>query len=186
MKIYNIIKISLFFFFITLGLNCTKIQEEPSAVTLDPRNIPDQESWQSTITLSKNGKMFAKVWSGYIASFNEKRITLLRDSIHIDFYDKDGNHNSVLTADSGMVYNESNDLVAFGRVVVLSDSGIILETEQLHWDDENQKIVSKVPVRFTTDQDTLMGDSFISDPDLRNYEIRNARGYSRRKFSVEK
>lgn len=186
MRRSNIIKTSLFFIFLILGSTCSNIEEEPSNVPLDPRNIPDQESWQSTITLSKDGKMFAKVWSGYIASFNERRITLLKDSIHIDFYDKDGNHNSILTADSGKVYNDSNDLVAFGRVVVLSDSGIILETEQLHWDDENQKIVSTVPVRFTTDQDTLMGDSFVSDPDLRNYEIRNARGYSRRKISVEK
>ena len=101
-------------------------------------------------------------------------------------FDRDGSHNSVLTADSGLVFNQTNNLVAYGEVVVVSDSGIVLETQELRWDNEKQKIISDVPVRFTTEDDTLVGDSFISDPDLSNYEIRNARGYSRRTIPLEK
>ncbi|RMF59949.1 MAG: hypothetical protein D6748_05160, partial [Calditrichaeota bacterium] len=66
------------------------------------------------------------------------------------------------------------------------DSGIVLETEELHWDNNKQKIISQVPVKITTKTDTLLGDSFISDPDLKNYTIHNARGYSRRVVPVEK
>ena len=171
---------------LVLGLSCQKLEEDTATTGLDKNQVPDQESWQSTFTITQDGKKFAEVWSGYIAFFNELGHTYLKDSIHADFFDKEGQHNSVLTADSGIVYNQTNSLIAFGDVVVVSDSGIVLETEKLRWDNELQKIISDVEVRFTTLEDTLIGDSFISDPDLTNYEIRNARGYSRRKISMEK
>jgi len=53
-------------------------------------------------------------------------------------------------------------------------------------DNGKQKIISDVQVRFTSPEDTLVGESFISDPDLTNYEIRNAKGYSRRKVPLQK
>jgi len=169
-----------------LLMGCTSVEEQTSAASLDPDNIPDQESWQSTITITEDGKKFAEVWAGYISFFNNKGMTFLKDSIHADFFDRDGSHNSILTADSGVVFNQTNNLVAYGQVVVISDSGIVLETQELRWDNEKQKIISDVPVRFTTLEDTLVGDSFISDPDLTNYEIRNARGYSRRTIPLER
>ena len=180
------LKIGMVLFLTLLLAGCTKVDENQPTKSRQNVAIPDQESWESVITITKDGKRVAEVWAGYIALYNEKQITLLKDSIHIDFFDRQGKHNSVLTADSGIVYNQSNDLVAEGKVVVLSDSGIVLETEQLRWDNRKQKIVSDVPVRFTTATDTLIGDSFISDPDLRNYEIRNARGYSRRNLPIKK
>jgi LPS export ABC transporter protein LptC len=173
-------------FLIYFSLSCTSLEEQTAAGSLDPESIPDQESWKSTITITQDGKKFAEIWAGYIAFYNQQGKTFLKDSIHGDFFDRDGSHNSVLTADSGVVFNQTNNLVAYGEVVVVSDSGIVLETQELRWDNENQKIISDVPVRFTTEDDTLVGDSFISDPDLSNYEIRNARGYSRRTIPLEK
>ena len=171
---------------ILLVVSCTNLEEETVNTSLDRSKIPDQESWKSTVTITQDGKKFAEIWSGYIALYNELGQTHLKDSIHADFYDKDGQHNSVLTADSGIVYNQTNNLTAMGNVVVVSDSGVVLETEKLRWDNELEKIISDVAVRFTTEDDTLLGDSFVSDPDLTNYEIRNARGYSRRTIPLEK
>lgn len=181
--IKEFLKIVIFF---SIVLGCTRIDEETAGIDLNISDIPDQESWKSTIIITEEGKKFAEVWAGYIALYNVKNLTILSDSIHADFFDKEGRHNSVLTADSGIVYNQTNNLTAFGRVVVISDSGIVLETEKLHWDNDKQKIISELPVRFTTEEDTLIGDSFISNPDLTNYEIRNAKGYSRRKIPTKK
>ena len=177
---------SFFIILVCFSVNCTSIEEQTPAGSLDPNSIPDQESWNSTITITQEGKKFAEIWAGYISFYNQQGKTFLKDSIHADFFDRDGSHNSVLTADSGIVFNQTNNLVAYGKVVVVSDSGIVLETQELRWDNEKQKIISDVPVRFTTQDDTLVGDSFISDPDLSNYEIRNARGYSRRTIPLKK
>lgn len=176
----------ILFIFFLLPLGCTKLDENAPVRSVEKENLPDQESWESTITITKDGKRFAEVWAGYIAFYNNEKITILKDSLHADFYDKNGQHNSTLTADSGTVHNQTNDLNAYGNVVVVSDSGVVLETEILYWSNQKQKIISDVPVRFTTSEDTLIGDSFVSNPDLTNYEIRNARGYSRRKIPIKK
>ena len=138
---------------ITFLSGCTKIDENTPVESVDNKNFPDQESWKSEITITKEGKRFAQIWAGYIAFYNEKKITILTDSVHADFYDKNGKHNSTLTADSSVVHNQTNDLTAYGNVVVVSDSGIVLQTEVLFWDNEKQKIISDVPVRFTTGED---------------------------------
>ncbi len=188
----NIFKRFFIGFLFLLGLlilpNCNSNQEEPAAAETpaSQEDTPDQESWQSTIFITKEGRRLAEVWAAHILVYNRKRLTVLKDSIHVDFFDREGHHNSVLTAREGEVDNRTKDLKAMGHVVVVSDSGIVLETEELHWDNRKQKIISYVPVKFTTLNDTLIGDSFVSDPDLKNYEISNARGYSRRAIPVEK
>ena len=147
---------------------------------------PAQESWESTIVVSKGGRRVAKIWAGYIAVYTNKNETFLKDSLHVDFYDHTGKHKSVLTSREGVVDNNTENLKAIGHVIVVSDSGIVLETEELIWDNQKQKIISELPVKFTTETDTVTGSSFISEPDLSNYEIRGARGYSKRMIPLEK
>ncbi len=166
--------------------SCSTPQEEPSGAKAELEELPDQESWQSTIIITRDGRRLAEVWAGHIASYNEKNETILKDSIHIDFYNQEGEHNSVLTAKEGIVYNQTNNMVAMGNVVVVSDSEVVLETEELKWNNQKQKIISDVSVIFTTETEKLIGDSFISDPDLKNYEIKNARGYTQRVIPLEK
>lgn len=165
---------------------CSKIEEPAAGGTVTEQKIPDQESWESTIDITQDGRPVARVWAGYIAFYQESQEVMLRDSIHADFYDKEGNHNSYLIADSGRIDQKTNNLTTWGRVKVVSDSGVVLLTEELKWDNSRQKIICDVPVQFTTETDTLFGDSFISDPDLKNYEIKNARGYSKRKIPLNK
>lgn len=172
-------------FLLAVLVGCTKIEDEQPTNTVKNPNSPDQELWESVILITKDARKVAEVWAGYIAFYQKKKSAVLSDSIHVDFYDADGHHNSVLTADSGTVDNETSNLIATGKVVVVSDSGVVLKTEILKWDNDKQKIISEVPVQFTTGEDTLIGNYFISDPDLRNYEIRNARGYSQRKIQLK-
>ena len=168
---------------------CSDLQEEPSRTDLsaaEKEEYPDQESWESTIIVSKEGKRVADVWANHIMVFNKKNQTLLKDSIHVDFYDRNGNHNSVLTANEGIVENNTRNLKAIGNVILVSDKGEVLETEELYWDNARQKIISEVPVKLMTKTDTLFGDSFISDPDLIHYEIRTTYGRSKRGIPLSK
>jgi LPS export ABC transporter protein LptC len=171
---------------LTFVLSCGNVEEQHPTDKGKLQNLPDQESWDSKITMTHEGERMAEVWAGYIAVYDDSDLAVLKDSIHVDFFDKEGKHNSVLTADSGIVHFKNENLEAMGNVKVVSDSGIVLETQKLNWDNQKQKVISDVPVKFTTPEDTLLGDSFISDPDLKNYEIRNARGYSRRKIPLKK
>ena len=159
-------------------------ESEPVEETV-VEEAPDQESWQSTVIISENGRLVAEVWANYIAVYNKQKRTYMKDSIHVDFYNREGKHNAVLTADAGTFEQQTQNLTALGNVIVVSDSGVVLETEALMWDNKQQKIISEVPVKFMNATDTLYGDSFISDPDMINYDIKNPRGCSRRAIPVE-
>jgi hypothetical protein len=120
-------------------VSCTNIEREESTNSPDTKSYPDQELWESIIFITQNAQKIAEVWAGYIAFYNQKEVAVLKDSIHIDFYNAEGNHNSVLIADSGIVDNRTNNLIATGNVRVVSDSGIVLETTVLKWDNKKEK-----------------------------------------------
>ncbi len=181
MRIFLYSAIILVFIF-----NCTQQEERKQAVRT-PVEYPDQESWDATIKITKEGRISGLVQAGYIRKYSGKQKTFLSDSIQIDFYNQQGQHNSVLYALGGEVNDKVQNMIAYGNVVVVSDSGITLYTDTLRWDNKRQKIISDIPIIITTSEgDTLYGDSFISNPDLTDYEITNPRGKSTKKISIEK
>ena len=143
------------------------------------QDYPDQESWDTIVKITNKGLTVGILVAGHVQKYSKKGITLLDDSVQVDFYDKEGIHSSVLNSEKGKIFDHKQNMQAFGNVIVKSDSGIILYTDTLEWDNENQKIISKIPVKITTqDGDTLYGDSFKSDPNMVNYQITNPRGVS--------
>lgn len=172
--------------FIIGNFFCTDFDEkDETQLSGEIEEFPDQESWNATMHFTKDGKKRAILVAGYIAKYSKKRITLLKEGMQVDFFDSEGNHKSVLTSEEGKVFDGKQDMVAIKNVVVVSDNGNHLYCEELHWKNNDQKIVSNVPVMITTDQDTLYGDSMISDPELHNYEITNAHGSSQKKISLD-
>ncbi len=162
-------------------------QETPQKGQLtESGELPDQESWNATVLITKEGKTVGVLKAGHVQKFSKKNMTVLDENIRVDFYDEQGNHKSVLTAEGGRVNDVTQDMEAYGNVVVVSDSGVTLYTDTLKWDNKNQKIYSDIPIMLTTEEnDTLYGDSFRSSPDLINYEIINPRGKSAKKINLE-
>jgi LPS export ABC transporter protein LptC len=144
-----------------------------AAVTTDS---PDLVSWASEHEISVDGMLRAKIWAGYTAKFNRESVFYFSDSLHVDFYNEFGQHQSELFADSGLVDERTEDLRVWSNVRVISDSGIVLLAEELKWDNQRQRIYSDTAVTFLSARDTLLGDSFESDPNLTNYRIVNPRG----------
>ena len=173
-------------FFLVIVSGCTQ-QESQKQVSTTPAEYPDQESWNTTVKITKEGRIAGLVQAGYVRKFTKKQKTFLYDSIKIDFFNQEGQHNSVLYAQGGEVNDKVQDMIAYGNVVVVSDSGLTLYTDTLKWDNKKQKLYSDIPIMITTSEgDTLYGDRFISDPDLTNYEIVNPRGKSIKKVAIEK
>jgi Lipopolysaccharide-assembly, LptC-related len=55
--------------------------------------------------------------------------------------------------------------------VVVSDSGVVVETEKLFWDNQRQLIHSDEFVKITSPKENLQGHGFESDQNLKNYKI---------------
>ncbi|MDZ7375970.1 MAG: LPS export ABC transporter periplasmic protein LptC [candidate division KSB1 bacterium] len=134
--------------------------------------IPDQEGWNSTVTTSKNGKDAAVIIYVHMQRFKERQLVELDGKVMVDFFNEQGMHTSNLVADRGRLDETTNNIEAFGNVVVVSDTGITLKTERLRWDNSIEKIVSNDFVTIiTADQDTFYGKGFESDQNLENWRI---------------
>ena len=144
-------------------------------------DFPDQESWGVNIILTDQGIIRAKVSSGHLEKYNEKKFIMLDSSVIVDFYDHKEQHTSVLYSDKAEVDQQSNDMKAIGNVVAVSDSGITLFSDNLIWDSKGERLHTKEEIMITTPEaDTLYGVGFESDSDLKNWKIINPSGVTGR------
>lgn len=148
--------------------------------------LPDQETWNSELTLSLEGKPQALVRYGHMARYENQRKVFFDQGVEIDFFDENGKHVSRLTCEQGE-YNElTEEMKGIGRVVVVSDTGITLRTPFLKWDPRIGKIISDSAVVVTTvHHDTLYGTGFESTSDLRNWAIRKPTGMTQRHIDIK-
>jgi len=177
-KIFLIFMLAMGCILSAVGFYSCEEKLKPTVVPVHGR-LPDQESWNSTIQFSDSGITKGILKAGHALVFNNDNMTYLGDSVRVDFYDDSGRHTSYLTADSGIVNNQTNDLEAIGNVYVHSDSGTSLWTQELFWSNKTQKVTSNLFVRIVSPKETLQGIGFESDRDLRNYKVFNVSGESK-------
>src|SRR6056297_3138385 len=94
--------------------------------------IPDQESWESHIIISRSGEKSADIYAEYLAKYSDSRNYYISDSMRVDFYEN-GQHSSFIVADSGVINERSENIIALGNVMISSDSGFVAYTDQLYW-----------------------------------------------------
>ena len=155
---------------------------EPTDLCLEKgTEFPDQESWGVTIILTDSSIERARINSGHLEKYNQKKHIFLDDIVQVDFFDKKQTHVAVLNSYKAEVDQKTNNMKAIGNVVAVSDSGITLFTETLYWDAKNEKMSTFDSVMITTlDEDTLYGIGFESDSDLENWKILNPSGVTGR------
>lgn len=172
---------ALLIFLVLISLiGCDSAPSEKTKV--DTVRYPSQESWNTHLTITHEGRKTAVMQAAHVRKFADMKITLISDGLTIDFFNDQGQHTSILTAKGGELKDVRQDMLAYGNVIVTSDSGAVLFSDTLRWDNKKQKIISEIPVKIVTKTDTLFGDTFISGPNLENYQLTNSRGYSHRKL----
>jgi len=143
--------------------------------------FPSQEGWNSSITLTRAGKLQAVIRYGHMAEYEDAGTAYFDQGVSVDFFDVDGRHTSRLTSDRGEYDEGSEDVAGEGHVVVVSDTGITLKTERLKWNHRTEKIVTDDRVTVTNRQgDTLYGLGFESNSDLSRWVIKQPRGLAKK------
>ncbi len=158
--------------FLAMVLGCGS-SEEPTrtaAPGAKPGRVPEQQFFGYRLIESEAGVRQWVLQSEKMLKFSgEKNVHLV--TLHMDFF-KDGEHFSVLTSDSGLANLNTKDINAWGNVVVVTDDGRQLETEELYFNNETQLIHNDVFNRFTRDGDVLTGIGLEATPDLEYIEIK--------------
>jgi LPS export ABC transporter protein LptC len=111
----------------------------------------------------------------YIKDNDEGSYYEFGEGIEIDFYNKSEVVESRVTARYGKYWEEKNLGFASDSVVARNlISGEQLNTEELYWDRENQKIYSDVFTKITNDEGVFYGEEgFESDE---NYKLLGSSG----------
>ena len=139
---------------------------------IDSKVLPLQESWNSTITISDSGIVKAIIHAGYIRVYEEPRRTHLSDGVKVDFYNEEGVKTSILNSLEASVNDITNNLEAWGEVVVISESdNTVLRTERLFWDNRLELIHTPEFVRIVSPNEKIQGTGFEAKQNLQDYKI---------------
>ncbi len=165
---------------ITIAVLSCSHQENDVDNTLYTSDLEDNYITKPDITISKKNVVSLKATSDHLIK-NDKEDGQLIGNVKADFFDDDGFHKSILFSDSAKINETNNNFKAIGNVVVISDSGFTLRTDEISWDNNYQMVISNDSVMFTTEnKDTLYGVGFESDMDLTNYKILKPTGVTYR------
>ncbi len=147
----------------------------PPRTDLKSGEIPDQESWKSSVIFSDSGNVKAILNAGHISVFNAKAYTLIDSGAIVDFY-KTGEKVSTLTGKRGKVLDATKDIEIYDSVVVVNKEGSVLKTSKLYWNNKTQKVSTDVFVKITTPKEDIEGIGFESDQNLKNYTVYKVTG----------
>ncbi|MFH1502879.1 MAG: LPS export ABC transporter periplasmic protein LptC [Candidatus Eisenbacteria bacterium] len=143
---------------------------EPSERGEDGSVLPDQEIDGFTLTQTREGH---KVWV-----LRADRALVFEDAgrvemttFRVDFFKESGDVRSTLTARNGLLLRRTNDMEAFGNVLLYAEDGTRLTTERLTWDERTGKIESDRFVRVVQGRDEFTGVGLEADPDLNNIRV---------------
>ncbi len=159
-----------------------QIQEQDSQAD---QRIPSQESWNTTIRINSVGKETVQAKAAYSAHYDKPKEILFIGEVQLDFFDQDGEHSSMMSADTGRIDDQRQLFTAVGNVFVVSDSGMTLATEVLYWNEIRESIFTDQAIILTTETDTLYGVGFESDSNLENWTITQPTGVSYREVDHE-
>ncbi len=137
----------------------------------DGKPVPEQQFFDYKLIETEQGIRQWVLKSNEMQKFPNQTDVLLV-TVTMDFF-RDGEHFSVLTADSGLANPNTHDVHTWGSVVILTNDGRKLETEELFFDNKTELIHNDVFDRFTRKGDVITGIGLEATPDLEYIEIKN-------------
>jgi LPS export ABC transporter protein LptC len=126
---------------------------------------------------TENGKIKVRIIAGKIERFQNMQPQLIfSENLEVYFYNDSSQLQSTLKADDGSIDEEKKIMLAQNNVELVSSDDKRLETEELVWDEKNNKIYTDKKVKITTGKEVIYGEGFTSNPDFTEYSITKIHG----------
>lgn len=160
---------------LTSTLSCTKNRLEIMENT-DIRRLPSITIKDFTTQYSDSGILDMKMSAPIMESYSETdpSYTEFREGIEVIFYDGKSAPSAKVNAKYAKLTESKNLWELRDSVVVYSDNGSTLETEQLFWEQSENidKIYTDRFVTIKSEDQTIMGHGFESDSRLTKRKIK--------------
>lgn len=140
-------------------------------------NVNIERGKNLDIIYSSLGENKIKAHAPTMLRFNtDKPYMQFPDGIKVNFYDAQGNIETVMTAKWATVQDGSSLMTARNDVVVVNKKGEKLNTEELIWDEQREQIYSNDFVKITTNDEIIMGNGLESNQTFTDYTIKHISG----------
>jgi LPS export ABC transporter protein LptC len=93
------------------------------------------------------------------------------EGINVDFFGPNGRTQSQLSANYALRYEKKNEIIVQDSVVWESKRDDRLETEELIWDEKNNRVYTKKFVKNTRPEEIVYGYGFEADQEFKRWEI---------------
>lgn len=152
-------------------LSACDIKKKENASDAPP--VQEQSIEKFTVTETKEGKPHW-VLDADSAQIIESQKKALLQAPKIKFF-KEGKYVSTLVADRGRINTENYDIWGDGKCLLTTTEGERLETSNLHYRSDIQKIVTDDRVKLIRSSETITGTGMEATPDLQNMTIKKNR-----------
>tara|TARA_B110000908_G_scaffold172526_1_gene240524 strand:- start:3362 stop:3895 length:534 start_codon:yes stop_codon:yes gene_type:complete len=166
----------LFFFFSVVLIACTNDPKLVQEFVSDKEQAIEQIKGAELLH-TENGKIKVRIVAGKIERFQNKQPQLVfTESLEVYFYNDSSKLQSTLKADGASIDEETKIMLAQNNVELISSDNKKLETEELIWDEQQNKIYTDKKVKITTGKEVIYGEGFTSNPDFTAYSITKIHG----------
>lgn len=133
-----------------------------------------EDEWTKAILTSDRAEIY----------FNSQQTKLIGNVV-VEYFSKfSGKRLSKLTSDNASIDDNTKDMIAWGKVVVWSDSAKVkLETSRLNWSNDKQIVFTNEAIKVTTPSEIINGYGFESDLNFSYYKIIKVSGVKYEKVS---
>ena len=170
---YTLFLLACVFFSVFTLISCTDSNQ--GNATEQPKNdiTPSNTLWGVDMTFMDSSQTKAKLHAQHVRLYSDRQETMFDTNIRVDFFSATGSRNAQLTCDSAKVDNKTNNMWAFGHVLVISDSSQNrVETNSMMWDNLKRKLYSNEYVKISRPGEVIEGGvGFESDESISNYRI---------------
>jgi LPS export ABC transporter protein LptC len=158
---------------------CSSKKQPPVATHSPLADSADQVMYGARFNLTDKGLERAQLQADTAYFFDDNtRIEL--DKVHTTFYTATGAKDAVLTSQHGTYNSRSSAMVARKDVVVVSEDGRRLTTQELLYSQQKNEIASDSAFVLTEPDRRVEGIGFRSDPNMKNMKIlKGASGIAR-------
>ena len=155
------------------GLGCSAGDLPPSDPQPAAAPLPDQEAWQWSTVVTREGRRRAVVSAGHFRRFDRLQKAELDGGVRVVFYDAAGGEAvSELTAQQAEIYEKTWDMRVSGDVLLVAGNGTRLETDALCWHREGEKITGEDRVTIRRAEGMETGVGFEASSDLKHWTLR--------------
>lgn len=163
----------------SVSLACSNKKQPPIEAHSPLADSADQVMYPARFNLTDQGLQRAHVDADTAYFFDDNNRMELQ-GVHATFFTVTGAKDAVLTSRHGTTNTRTNNMIARKDVVVVSEDGRRLTTQELIYNQQKNEISSDSAFVMTEPNRRLEGVGFRSDPNMKNIQILSgAKGVAR-------